>query len=124
MIGGQHRQFVPDAELRQQRVNRTQLNTGAATHIPQVRSVNMVTAVGHDQRQCGKSLYEILVCTRAGETLQQFLQYQSGGDNRFAAAQGRFQRRDLRSERFCIAPERQRPNTGVYEQRHRERSAL
>jgi hypothetical protein len=33
-IGCQHRQLVADAKLRQQRVNRTQLNTGTATNIP------------------------------------------------------------------------------------------
>jgi hypothetical protein len=34
---------VPDAKLRQKRVNRTELDAGTPTQIPQVRGIDVVT---------------------------------------------------------------------------------
>jgi hypothetical protein len=46
----QHRQLVPNAKLREQPVNRTELDTGTSTQIAQSRSIDVVTPIWNDQR--------------------------------------------------------------------------
>ena len=50
IVGCQHRQLVPDAKLRQQRVNCTELDTGTLTQIAQSRRIDVVTPIRNDQR--------------------------------------------------------------------------
>lgn len=95
-IGCQQCQIVPDAKLRQQRVNRTELNPRTPTVIAQFCGIDIVPPIRNKQWERRKSLHEILARARSRETLQQFLQYKSGGDDRFAAVKSGLQCRYLR----------------------------
>ena len=46
-VGRQHRQVVADAKLRQQSIDRTDLNAAAETFVAQFRRVDMVAPVGN-----------------------------------------------------------------------------
>lgn len=82
LIGCQHCQVIAQAELRQQRVDRPDLHTFAAALIAQFRRMNVVVAIRHDQRQGGKPLDDLVPALGAGETLQNFLEHEAGGEKR------------------------------------------
>lgn len=49
-IGGEHREIVTKAQLREERVDRPDLDTAAAA-VAQLGGLDMVGTVGHEQRQ-------------------------------------------------------------------------
>ena len=50
-IGRQHREVVTEAELREQRVDRTDLDAAAPATVSQLGGRNMVPPIGDEQRQ-------------------------------------------------------------------------
>lgn len=73
LISAQENQFVPDAELRNERVDRTKLHTRSATGISKACCGNMVCALGLDQCERREALDYLLARLGAGEALEQFL---------------------------------------------------
>src|ERR1700724_3587523 len=73
-VGRQHRQVVTDAKLRQQCVDRTDLNTISATTVSQFRCVGMVLPIGHQKRQRREAIEYPLARSRPGKALQKLLQ--------------------------------------------------
>lgn len=81
VIGCQHQQFMTNAQLRQQSIDCSNLNTLATAGIPQFGGMNMVVPVWNQQWQCCKVLDDLFVCFWFRETLQEFLQHQPGTEN-------------------------------------------
>jgi hypothetical protein len=116
---------MPYAELRQQSVDSSQLNARATARVPQLCGLDVILPVRTDEWQGRKALDEILARTRAGETLKQLLQDKPGGHDNFFARECGAQGVHLSDGSILVAPESERPNAGVDEQRHRrDRSAL
>ena len=84
-----------DAQLGEQRVDRANLQARATASVAQFGSINVVLPVWRQEWQSGKSFYDILAGTGSGESLQQFLKDQPGGNNRLAALQGMPQGNDF-----------------------------
>ena len=125
VIGSEHRQLMTDAELREHRVNRTNLQASATAAISQLRSTDMILPVRGQKRQGREPIDDVFARPWAGESLQQFLQNQSRGYDGVAAFKGMSQGAHFRSAGGAIASERKRPHAGIDEQTHlRERSVL
>jgi hypothetical protein len=124
-IGRQHREVVAEAELRQQRVDRADLNAAASAFVSQSGCVHMVEPVRNEQRQLSEPIEDLLAIPRSGEALQNFLQNQSGGHEFLAGFDGTDQFASFVRGGGCVTPERQRPDAGIdKEAQPRERSAL
>ena len=119
------RQVMPNAELRQDRIDGANLDSRAATAIAKLGGLDMVLAVWRKQRQGAEALDDLTAVARPGKALEQLLQHQASGDHRVAAFESAPQGADLRQGSCCVAPKGERPGTCIYEQRHlRERSFL
>ena len=70
---------MPDAQLREQRIDGANLNSGSTTGVSQRSGEDVVFAVGLEQRKCSKALDDLRAGFRPGETLQQLLQYEPRG---------------------------------------------
>ena len=73
------------------------------------------------QRQSRESLDNLLACSRARESLQQFLKYQPSGNDRFTSGKRGAQCYDGGSIRVTVAAEGEGPNARVDEQKANER---
>ena len=125
VIGGEHRQLVTNAELRKHGVNRADLQSCATTTISQLRGIDVILPVRRQKRQGRESIDDVFARPRTGESLQQFLQDQSSGDDGATTFKGIAQGTHLRSRGGAAASQRKRPHAGIDEQIHlRERSAL
>ena len=125
LISAQQGQLVPDADLRNDGVNRADLDSRLPTAVPQVRRSNMILAIRLYQRKRREAGDDLGPGLRGNEALKQFLEYHSSGHDDIRSGKRILQSRNLRLSRRCIAPESQRPDAGVDEQRHlRERSRL
>jgi hypothetical protein len=82
-VSGQQHHIVPNAKLRQQRINGTDLDSRAAAGVAQGGGVNVIIPIGLEQRQCGKSLDDLGLRLGTKKTLQKLLQNQSGSDDDF-----------------------------------------
>jgi hypothetical protein len=69
---------MTEAQLRQQRVDGADLHTLTAAMIAQLRGIDMVAAIGHQERQSRKPLKDRIAGSRTGKSLQEFLQYEPG----------------------------------------------
>src|SRR4051812_12437362 len=56
LVGGQHREVMANAQLRQKRVDRPDLDALSAAVIPQLRRINVIVTIRHDERQRRKAL--------------------------------------------------------------------
>ena len=83
-VRGEHRQLVADAKLRQECVNRANLNTTSPADIPQLGGADMILAVWHQERQRGKSFDDCVAGGWAGKSLEQLLEDQPGRDDLLA----------------------------------------
>ncbi len=125
IIGRQQHQFVMDAELGDHGVNRSKLQPGTMTSIAQLCSVDMILPVRCRERQGRKPVNDVFTRTRAGKSLQQFLQDKTCGHDNFATFESVAQHTHLGGSGGLVAAECERPDTGIDEQGHRrERSAL
>ncbi len=112
---------MPDAKLREQRINGADLDTGLAAGIAQDRSTDVVVPIGLQQGQGSKTLDDPGVRLGARETLQQLLNNQSGRDDNIRTEQGILEMADLRFDSIRIAAKSQRPNAGVNQKGHQQR---
>src|SRR5580692_1564305 len=67
-IGGQHRQFVANAQLRQQRVDRANLNSASTAPVSQLGRFDMVVATGNEERQRREAIEERTAGPRPGKS--------------------------------------------------------
>ena len=51
VVGGEHRQLMTNAELREHSVNRTYLQPGATTMVSQFRGIDVIPPVRRQKRQ-------------------------------------------------------------------------
>lgn len=125
LISAEERQAVAHTEFRYERINCTDLDSGASARVAQRCSLDVVVPVRNQKRHSGKALENLCTCLRSGEALQQLLENESGSENSFASGKGLSQSGNMRACLRRVPPKRQRPHTGVDEQAHlRERSAL
>ena len=79
---------MPDAKLGEQGVDGADLHAGATAAIAQIRGVDVILPVRCDERQRREPLDDVFARTRAGESLQQFLQDQSRSHDDFTDLKG------------------------------------
>jgi len=116
---------VTNAELRQQSVDRPDLNAAAATPVSQLRGIDVIAAIGNQKRQGSKSIHNSPAIPRSGKPLQKLLQHEAGGENCLAGFDGTDQPVYLGHRGGRIAAHRQRPHAGIDKQAQlRVRSAL
>lgn len=91
IVGRQQGQAMTNAKLRDQGVDRADLNAMAPAGIAQCRGFDMVLAVGRNHRQRSKAFDNLLDCARAREALQQLLQDDARSYHDTCALQGQAQ---------------------------------
>jgi hypothetical protein len=124
-VCGQHRKVVVEAELSQQRIDGTDLNSAASAFVPQFGRLDMVAPVGNQERQCGEPIENLCAVPWSGKALQEFLQNEPGGHEFLARFDSTDQFASFARLGGGIAPEGQRPDAGIdKEAQRRERSAL
>ncbi len=125
IVGRQHRQAMANAELRQERIDRSDLDAGTTTTVPQLRRSDVILAIRHKQRHRGKSIQNLRAGARSGKALQQLLEHEARGQQRIAGFDRANQHPQCRGLRRGVTPQRQRPNAGIDEQaQSRARSVL
>lgn len=87
----QQREFVAQAELSNDCVDGSDLNSGPAACVSKFCSGNVIFSGGLDQRQCGKPFDDLRAGFRAGEALKQLLQYKPCRDHDISTKQCFFQ---------------------------------
>ena len=105
LVGGQHRQLMTDAELREQRVDRADLHAGATAAVAQFRRVDVILPVRAEERKNREPVDDIAARAGSRKTLQQLLQDEPGGDDCLAALQRLPQSIDLRQRGGPVAAE-------------------
>ena len=117
---------MPNAKLREQRINGADLDTGPAAGIAQDCGTDVVVPIRLNQGQSSKAFDDLGLRLGAREALQQLLKNQAGRDDNLRTEQGILEMVDLRFGSFRIASKSQRPDTGVNQKDHqrRDRSAL
>jgi len=116
---------VTDAELGEQSVDGSKLQTCSAAGIPETRCLNVIAPIGCYQRQCRESSNDLVARAGSGESLQQFLEDQAGRYDRPAGMQCVGERIDLGYRLRRISTQRERPHTGVDQEiQRRVRSTL
>jgi hypothetical protein len=78
MIAGEHHQIVSDAHLRQDCVDRADLNAMAATNVAQGSGFDVIDPIGHEEGKRRESLQNLRARFGSGKTLQEFLEHQAG----------------------------------------------
>jgi hypothetical protein len=125
LIGAEKNEVVPDAELRDQGIDGSNLYTGPATCVSHACRSHMVFAVGLNQCQRSELLDDLFAGLGTREALKKFLQHQTGRDNNVCASKRVLQRLYLGLFNLNVASEGKRPDARIDQERHfRERSAL
>jgi len=116
---------MPDTEPCEESIDRSDLNASAAAFVAQLRSFDVIIAIGHQERERGKAVEYLRARFRSGKSLKQLLQYEPCGQKRLSALDAADQFLHFRLLRRNIAPESQRPDARVHEDVHlRVRSRL
>ncbi len=69
-IARQHQQPMADTQLRQERIDRANLNAVTAARIAQRRRFDVIGPIGHEEGKCGEPIQNLLTCLRSREALQ------------------------------------------------------
>lgn len=116
---------MSDAELSEDRVNRAHLDSSPPCAIADLRGLEVVVAVGGDEREDCEARDDCLLRTRPMKALKDLLVDESGRNNEIAACQSSLEGTDLGKGRGAIATHCKRPDARVDEEGHlRERSRL
>jgi len=116
---------VPNAELRNQRVDCPELDSRAPAAVAKCSGINVIRAIRRQHRQSGKLRDELVMGLGAAKALQQLLENKPSGDDGVVSGQCGTQCLNLWRRRIGVAPKCKRPYAGVDEQGHRrERSTL
>jgi hypothetical protein len=78
IVSRKHLQIMGHAELRQDGVDRSDLDAAPSQRASQLSRPDVIIATWRNERQGGKALDYLLAIARAGEALQQLLQDQPG----------------------------------------------
>ena len=125
LICAQKNEVMPDAKLRNQSVDRSDLHTRSATHVSHTRRCHMVFAIRLKQSQRRKPLHDLFACLGSSKALKKFLQDKTSRHDNVGARKRIFQRLHLGCFNFNVTSEGQRPDARINQERHfRERSAL
>lgn len=125
VVRRQQQQFMANAELRKQSIDRADLHTLPPTSITKRRCRDVIFALGHQERKCGESVDNLLLRFGPGKPLKQLLEDQPGSDYSFTCLEGPQQNPNNCSVRRQISSQRQGPYACVYEQsQRRDRSFL
>ena len=73
LVSAQQNKLVPDAELRDERVDCANLNAGSPAGVSEACRSNMVFAVWLDQCERREALDYLLACLGARKALEEFL---------------------------------------------------
>lgn len=95
LVGAEKSQNVPDAQLRNQRIDCPNLNTHSTTRVSQRRSLDVIISVRNQEWHGGKPLENLGACLGPSETLQQLLENESSRENGLAGAKGIGERHNL-----------------------------
>ena len=79
---------MPDAQLREQRVDGAELDAGPTAEVAQFRGPDVVLPVGLKQRKGGEPLDDLLLGLGSREALQQLLENQARGDDDIRTEEG------------------------------------
>ena len=124
-ITRQQQQAVADTQLRQERIDRANLNAMTTAGVAKRRRIDVIGSIGHEEGKCGEPIQNQLTRFWSREALQQLLQYQACRQDRFAVLNRLNQDGDLRSRRRPITSQRKRPDACINEETQlRERSDL
>lgn len=115
LVGGQQGQVVPNAQSREQSIDRSNLDAAAPAVIPQRCRFDVVLAVRLEQWQRGKAVQDCVAVLRAGKALHQFLQHQAGCRDGFTDLQSPNQSLQRRRGWRLISPQGERPDAGIDE---------
>ena len=81
VVGAQKHQIVPQTELNQHCVDRSDLDTVPAAGVAYFCSFDVVLAIWLQKREGGESLNQLGSRLRSSEPLQQFLEDQAGREH-------------------------------------------
>lgn len=124
-VCGKHRQVVADAQGRQQGVDGRHLQAFAPASVSQVGRLDVVVAPGNQEREGGEAVDYLVTQSRSGKALEEFLQNQSGREDRLARSQSPSEFNDAGIVFLAVPSERQGPHAGVDEEaQSRERAFL
>ena len=102
-----------DTKLCKQRINRADLDAGAAAPIAQLCSIYVILPVGHQKREGREPPQNLRACLRAGETLQQLLQHETGGENDMPTLKRADQGTHFRQRGWRISSKCERPDACI-----------
>ena len=91
-VGAQQLQFMPNAQLGNQGVNRSDLNTRPAAGISDFSRFNMVCSIRLQHRQSGEALDDLRSVPWPSKSLKQFLKDNAGADHHICTEQGILER--------------------------------
>lgn len=124
-VGTQHHEVVPDTELREECIDRSDLKAAPAALIAKFCSGSVVFALWHDERQGSEPIEDLRSRFRAVESLEKLLKNQTGGENRSFALKGIGQKVHARIAVMPVPAQGKRPHTGIDKDLQlRDRAAL
>lgn len=125
-IRGEQHEIVANAELSEQRVDRSNLDAAPAASVPQGGRSDVILAIRLEERQDSEALHDQSLCSGTREALQKLLENETCRDDDVRPEQSLFQLTDLGLESVDIATKRKRPDARIDEKVHlpRDRSVL
>jgi hypothetical protein len=81
LVGREHCQLMTHTELRQQRVDGSDLDTLLTARSTQLGRLDVVVPIGNQQGKRSKVVDDLLLGPRSRETLQELLQNQAGAED-------------------------------------------
>lgn len=126
VVGAEQDEVVSQAELDENGIDRSDLNTLPSASVANFGRLDVVFAIGLQERQSGEPLDQLSACLGTREPLQQFLEYQPRREHLVCSFKSTPKSLYGLGRAPCVAPEGQRPNGRVNQQAHerRARSAL
>ncbi len=116
---------MPEAKLRQERIDRSDLDACAPAVIAQSGGFDVIRSIRNEERDRGEAIQDLRPGFRAQEALQKLLENDARGENQLAGLDRPDKCLHFTHRRRGLAPKGERPNTGIDEQAHlRLRSAL
>lgn len=107
LIGAEECQAVPDAQLGDQRVNCSKLNSSATARVAQCGGLDVIIAIRNQERHSGKPLENLGMRLGSREPLQQLLKNEPGRENGFPCSKGVAESSDLGNRLRRIPPQSQ-----------------
>ena len=106
LISAQQNQFVPDAKLRDERIDCADLHPSSTAQVSEAGGRNVVFAFWLDQCERREALDNLLACLGACEALKEFLQDEASGNDNVCSGERFLERLHLRFLNFNVASER------------------